>query len=288
MTSTSRASWAAWASFLVGKQSSCSPAALTRQNPSLSDAGAGDEPGVGDGVAATRGATVIAAFDASASSSVGEALQLLAVRVDEACLGDLWHDRQFGQRVLSGLLRRGTPVVLAVGTHEAVPRLGSLLDRRLGETGDLHLDRAARDGDVGLADPERIDPVRDVRAGSLHHLVRRAVGGREGHRDTPFEVEPEDRFQRPGREADQRRERQHQHEDDRCPQAARSPHANSAPFTTRRNRASRCSAATRQSCMRPRKISKYSMTWLMPVSIVSSRLTVRAAESTRRNDCSTA
>ena len=80
----------------------------------------------------------------------------------------------------------------------------------------------------------------------------------------PFEVEPEDRLQRPGREADQRREHQHQHEDDRAhrPRVRLTP----APLRSRPGGTARraCSAATRQSCMRPRKISKYSMTWLMP------------------------
>ena len=47
-------------------------------------------------------------------------------------------------------------------------------------------------------------------------------------------------------------------------------------------------AAWRHICIRFRKISKYSITWLIDVSIVSSRLTVRASESTRRNLCSTA
>jgi hypothetical protein len=70
VTSTSRAVRAASASFFVGKHSSCSPAALTRQDPSSLAVGEGDAPGVEVGVTSARGATVIAAFAASASSSV--------------------------------------------------------------------------------------------------------------------------------------------------------------------------------------------------------------------------
>ena len=217
-----------------------------------------------------------------------EALHLRAGVIDEAGLCHLGHDGQLREGIRRGSLGLGTPVVLVIGADQAVAGLRAWLDRALPESRDLHLDRRPRHDDVGFTHTERVHPVRDVRAGLFHHLVGGAFGCREGHRDTSLEVEPEDRLQRAAREPDHGRERQCQHEDDGGPQASRALHASSAPFTMRRNRASRCSAATRQSCIRPRKISKYSMTWLMPVSIVSSRLTVRAAESTRRNDCSTA
>ena len=104
----------------------------------------------------------------------------------------------------------------------------------------------------------------------------------------PSRSRPSVGLQRTGREAQQRGDDEHADQDDRGPEAAGSLHASSAPFTTSRKRASSISAAWRHSCMRPRKISKYSITWLIWVSMVSSRLTVRASESTRRNDCSTA
>src|SRR6185503_12734934 len=84
-------------------------------------------------------------------------------------------------------------------------------------------------------------------------------------------------------------DRDDQHDrDHRHPQSAAALHANSWPFANSWKRALIASAACRHICILPRKISKYSMTWLIWVSIVSSRLTVRASEFTRRKLCSTA
>ena len=115
-----------------------------------------------------------------------------------------------------------------------------------------------------------------------------SVGRLQDDGDAALEVEAERRLQPAGEQAGQRGDDERADEDDRQPEPSGAFHASSAPLIINRNRQSSVSAAWRHICIRPRKISKYSMTWLISVSMVSSRVTVRASESTRRKHCSAA
>ena len=244
--------------------------------------------GEAEGLAAVFAATVMDDWKAVASCSLVKHSSWVpsasSTQASEAWLVDL----QVVERRLRFGLVGAAAVVHAGVVDEAVLLLLTLLDRAVREAGDLHLDRVAREHDVGLPHPEGVDPVPDVGERLVHDVARRALGRREDHRDAALEVQAQGGLQGTGGEADQGPHDEQGHHDDREPQAAGSLHASSEPFTTSRNRASSISAARRHSCILPRKISKYSITWLIWVSMVSSRLTVRASESTRRNDCSTA
>ena len=218
----------------------------------------------------------------------GEALELGAIRVLDAGFRGLAGHLQVIERRLRFGLVGAAAIVHAGVVDQAVLLLLTLLDRAVRQAGDLHLDRVARQHDVGLPHPERVDAVPDVRERLVHDVAGRAFRRGEDHRDAALEVQAQGGLQGTGGETDQGPHDEQRHHGDREPQAAGSLHASSEPFTTSRNRASSISAARRHSCILPRKISKYSITWLIWVSMVSSRLTVRASESTRRNDCSTA
>src|SRR5581483_11628857 len=196
-------------------------------------------------------------------------------------------DRELRQRRLRGRLVGVAAEAVAGGIEQAVLVLRSRLDRAVRESGDLHLDGVAGDEQQRLAHAERVDAVADVLERAVHDLLGRPRRRLEDHGHPALEIEPEDRLG-PGRERDDRSHDEQRHERDREPQVAGGLHASSAPLIVSLKRQSRTSAAFRHICMRPRKISRYSMTWLISVSIVSSSVTVLAAESTRRNDCSAA
>src|SRR5205085_3500356 len=131
-----------------------------------------------------------------------------------------------------------------------------------------------------------VDAAPDVVGRPLEDVGGRVRGRLEGHRDPPDEVQPV-LWPEAGDEARDRGRHDQRDEEQRQPETA-GVHSSWAPLMFSRNRQSSVSAARRHMTIRPRKISKYSMTWLISVSIVSSSVTVRADESTRRKDCSAA
>ena len=216
-----------------------------------------------------------------------EALELVAARVDTD-LGVLRRDLEPLQRGRRGLRVARAPVGRPLRVGDALQIDGALLHGAVRQPGDLHLDRVARQRDVGFADAEGVDAVADVLQRLLHGVRRCAVGRRQDHRYAALEVQAEHRLQPAARERGDRQSGYDRHDHDRHPQTAAALHASSCPFANSWKRASIANAAWRHICILPRKISKYSMTWLILVSIVSSKLTVRASESTRRKLCSTA
>src|SRR5207247_223781 len=126
-----------------------------------------------------------------------------------------------------------------------------------------------------------------ARADAVHGEARdglgRAGGALQRDGQAALEVEAEQRLQSGG-EPDQRGHHEHADEQDREPQSS-GLQSSVTPFAVILNWQSRRSAARRHITIRCRNISKYSMTWLISVSMVNSSVTVRAPESTRRKDC---
>ena len=174
--------------------------------------------------------------------SAREALDLLALPVDDADLGRLVLYLEALQHVSDVVLGLGAPMdqVFAFQAEE----IGwSPAHRRVGAARDLHLDRVPRQRDVGFTHSERVHSVPDVLERLFHHVLRRPFGGGQDHGGSTLEVESECRAQAPAEESHRGGSHEDQDEDDGRPEGAIASHASSAPLITSRKRASSNSAA---------------------------------------------